>query len=298
MSHNKYVSLFLPALLVSYTVWSQWGSSGFRKGAIYHIPEERESWEDVRENVFNYNEEGGGERDQVWCSFNPVFANPTSFLSWAFFLTYCPYLVSFFFFLNLKHSWVKGFYFSPSCIFHGAGHLWPALRGLPWMQRSCFSWRLPLHKGIWCDLDLVLWTRPSLFLFVENSQNPLLRCNEFQNSFLEPVSFSVVSLWYLPFFFFPECLWYRWTEETSPYHSPSLLKSSCSTPHVTHWPQKRLVPKTCTSKTIHISCYQHPRLQGIYFSNHLECRQRSTESSSWHYSFLLPGRAVLSSREP
>ncbi|NXD66469.1 CADN protein, partial [Eolophus roseicapillus] len=52
------------ALLVSYTVWSQWGSSGFRKGGVYHIPEERESWEDVRENVFNYNEEGGGERDQ------------------------------------------------------------------------------------------------------------------------------------------------------------------------------------------------------------------------------------------
>ncbi|NXG28398.1 CADN protein, partial [Dromaius novaehollandiae] len=52
------------ALLVSYTVWSQWGSSGFRKGGIYHIPEEHESWEDVRENVFNYNEEGGGERDQ------------------------------------------------------------------------------------------------------------------------------------------------------------------------------------------------------------------------------------------
>ncbi|RMC15145.1 hypothetical protein DUI87_07327 [Hirundo rustica rustica] len=50
--------------LGSYTVWSQWGSSGFRKGGIYHIPEERESWEDVRENVFNYNEEGGGERDQ------------------------------------------------------------------------------------------------------------------------------------------------------------------------------------------------------------------------------------------
>lgn len=64
-SYNKYLSLFLSALLVSYTVWSQWGSSGFRKGGIYHIPEERESWEDVRENVFNYNEEGGGERDQV-----------------------------------------------------------------------------------------------------------------------------------------------------------------------------------------------------------------------------------------
>nr|XP_060628736.1 neural-cadherin-like [Anolis sagrei ordinatus] len=50
-------------LLVSYTVWSQWGRSRFRKGGIYHIPEEHESWDDVRENVFNYNEEGGGEHD-------------------------------------------------------------------------------------------------------------------------------------------------------------------------------------------------------------------------------------------
>ncbi|KAJ1193131.1 hypothetical protein NDU88_002436 [Pleurodeles waltl] len=52
------------ALLVSYTVWSQWGSSKFRKGGVYHIPAEHESWEDIRENVLNYNEEGGGEHDQ------------------------------------------------------------------------------------------------------------------------------------------------------------------------------------------------------------------------------------------
>uniref|UniRef100_A0A8B9VJF9 Neural-cadherin n=1 Tax=Anas zonorhyncha TaxID=75864 RepID=A0A8B9VJF9_9AVES len=60
------------ALLVSYTVWSQWGSSGFRKGGIYHIPEERESWEDVRENVLNYNEEGGGECDQTAYDINEL----------------------------------------------------------------------------------------------------------------------------------------------------------------------------------------------------------------------------------
>ncbi|XP_029447582.1 LOW QUALITY PROTEIN: neural-cadherin-like [Rhinatrema bivittatum] len=52
------------ALLVSYTVWSQWGRARFRKGGIYHIPAEHTSWEDIRENVLNYNEEGGGEHDQ------------------------------------------------------------------------------------------------------------------------------------------------------------------------------------------------------------------------------------------
>ncbi|KAM8966841.1 neural-cadherin-like [Pelodytes ibericus] len=56
--------LIFIALLVSYTVWSQWGRSKFRKGGVYHIPAEHESWEDMRENVLNYNEEGGGEHEQ------------------------------------------------------------------------------------------------------------------------------------------------------------------------------------------------------------------------------------------
>ncbi|CAI9624040.1 unnamed protein product [Staurois parvus] len=57
--------LIFIALLVSYTVWSQWGRSKFRKGGVYHIPAEHESWEDIRENTLNYNE-GGGEHDQRW----------------------------------------------------------------------------------------------------------------------------------------------------------------------------------------------------------------------------------------
>uniref|UniRef100_A0A3Q2XV01 Cadherin domain-containing protein n=1 Tax=Hippocampus comes TaxID=109280 RepID=A0A3Q2XV01_HIPCM len=54
------------AVLVAVTVWNQKGSRNkFRKRGVYHIPTEHESWEDVRENILNYNEEGGGEQDQV-----------------------------------------------------------------------------------------------------------------------------------------------------------------------------------------------------------------------------------------
>lgn len=54
------------AVLVAVTVWNQKGSRNkFRKRGVYHIPAEHESWEDVRENILNYNEEGGGEQDQV-----------------------------------------------------------------------------------------------------------------------------------------------------------------------------------------------------------------------------------------
>ena len=54
------------AVLVAVTVWNQKGSrSKFRKRGVYHIPAEHASWEDIRENILNYNEEGGGEQDQV-----------------------------------------------------------------------------------------------------------------------------------------------------------------------------------------------------------------------------------------
>ena len=54
------------AVLVAVTVWNQKGSRNkFRKRGVYHIPAEHESWEDIRENILNYNEEGGGEQDQV-----------------------------------------------------------------------------------------------------------------------------------------------------------------------------------------------------------------------------------------
>lgn len=67
--HSR-VCVVLPLLcsvvLVAVTVWNQKGSRNkFRKRGVYHIPAEHESWEDIRENILNYNEEGGGEQDQV-----------------------------------------------------------------------------------------------------------------------------------------------------------------------------------------------------------------------------------------
>ncbi|KAI3360564.1 hypothetical protein L3Q82_002285 [Scortum barcoo] len=57
--------LFVSLVLVAVTVWNQKGSRNkFRKRGVYHIPAEHESWEDIRENILNYNEEGGGEQDQ------------------------------------------------------------------------------------------------------------------------------------------------------------------------------------------------------------------------------------------
>lgn len=32
---------------------------------MYHVSAHHGEWEDIRENVLNYDEEGGGEQDQV-----------------------------------------------------------------------------------------------------------------------------------------------------------------------------------------------------------------------------------------
>lgn len=53
------------AVLVAVTVWNQTGSRSKFRRRVYHLPPEEESWEEVRENILNYNEEGGGEQDQV-----------------------------------------------------------------------------------------------------------------------------------------------------------------------------------------------------------------------------------------
>ncbi|XP_051878588.1 neural-cadherin [Pristis pectinata] len=56
--------IFLIVLATGFSIWGVCGKAKFQKGGVYHIPVEHESWEDVRENILNYDEEGGGEQDQ------------------------------------------------------------------------------------------------------------------------------------------------------------------------------------------------------------------------------------------
>uniref|UniRef100_A0A6Q2WXN6 Uncharacterized protein n=1 Tax=Esox lucius TaxID=8010 RepID=A0A6Q2WXN6_ESOLU len=49
------------ALLVS---WSSWDIYKGLKEGVYHVSAHHDGWEDIRENVLNYDEEGGGEEDQ------------------------------------------------------------------------------------------------------------------------------------------------------------------------------------------------------------------------------------------
>lgn len=48
--------------IFSYTRWRSY--KGLKEG-VYHVSAHHDGWEDIRENVLNYDEEGGGEEDQV-----------------------------------------------------------------------------------------------------------------------------------------------------------------------------------------------------------------------------------------
>lgn len=49
--------------LFLYSCWKR--HKGLKEG-VYHVSAHHGEWEDIRENVLNYDEEGGGEQDQVW----------------------------------------------------------------------------------------------------------------------------------------------------------------------------------------------------------------------------------------
>lgn len=48
--------------LFLYSCWRR--HKGLKEG-VYHVSAHHGEWEDIRENVLNYDEEGGGEQDQV-----------------------------------------------------------------------------------------------------------------------------------------------------------------------------------------------------------------------------------------
>ncbi|KAL4601601.1 neural-cadherin-like isoform X2 [Arapaima gigas] len=53
-----------PVLLLGIFLWTRWRSYKGLKEGVYHVSAHHDGWEDVRENVLNYDEEGGGEEDQ------------------------------------------------------------------------------------------------------------------------------------------------------------------------------------------------------------------------------------------
>ncbi|XP_042293708.1 neural-cadherin-like [Sceloporus undulatus] len=55
------------ALLVLFSglfLWIRWKSHKNKNGVVYHVTTCHDDLEDIRENILNYNEEGGGEQDQ------------------------------------------------------------------------------------------------------------------------------------------------------------------------------------------------------------------------------------------
>ncbi|XP_016887842.1 neural-cadherin [Cynoglossus semilaevis] len=54
----------LLVLLLGIFLYNRWRSYKGLKEGVYHVSAHHDGWEDIRENVLNYDEEGGGEEDQ------------------------------------------------------------------------------------------------------------------------------------------------------------------------------------------------------------------------------------------
>ncbi|XP_016104545.1 putative neural-cadherin 2 [Sinocyclocheilus grahami] len=54
----------LLVLLLGIFLYTRWRSYKGLKEGVYHVSAHHDGWEDIRENVLNYDEEGGGEEDQ------------------------------------------------------------------------------------------------------------------------------------------------------------------------------------------------------------------------------------------
>ncbi|XP_025072404.1 neural-cadherin-like isoform X1 [Alligator sinensis] len=56
--------LTLLVLFCGVFLWTRWKSHKGLNGGVYHVSAYHDDLEDIRENILNYNEEGGGEQDQ------------------------------------------------------------------------------------------------------------------------------------------------------------------------------------------------------------------------------------------
>ncbi|KFQ09898.1 Neural-cadherin, partial [Leptosomus discolor] len=56
--------LALLALFSAAFLWARWKTRKGLNGGVYHVSAHHEDLEDIRENILNYNEEGGGEQDE------------------------------------------------------------------------------------------------------------------------------------------------------------------------------------------------------------------------------------------
>lgn len=59
------VNLRCSVLMLGLFLYSCWRRHKGLKEGVYHVSAQHGEWEDIRENVLNYDEEGGGEQDQV-----------------------------------------------------------------------------------------------------------------------------------------------------------------------------------------------------------------------------------------
>uniref|UniRef100_A0A4W5LZK6 Cadherin domain-containing protein n=1 Tax=Hucho hucho TaxID=62062 RepID=A0A4W5LZK6_9TELE len=66
-------------LLLGIFLYTRWRSYKGLKEGVYHVSAHHDGWEDIRENVLNYDEEGGGEEDQDTLSRLGASTAPSSF---------------------------------------------------------------------------------------------------------------------------------------------------------------------------------------------------------------------------
>lgn len=59
------LSVLTAVLLLGIFLYTRWRTYKGLKEGVYHVSAHHDGWEDIRENVLNYDEEGGGEEDQV-----------------------------------------------------------------------------------------------------------------------------------------------------------------------------------------------------------------------------------------